>query len=195
MTGFKKSLCMFAILVLMAGYVIWGVVWLRGLPAKTLFERYSPEMMILTSPDRNRTVFLFAEGFTDTDISLCVRSSKDDSSIERIVRLRFQDFDAAWSRDCSVLAFGDGDQYFFAYDFKSGHAVASGKDYLVDGSNRIDPVDSESIKALIRERGAPTYSVPCSPQSFVSIRYSDWEKLRAALYAFEHPGERNPWRK
>jgi hypothetical protein len=174
MTRLQKSLLVLALLVLIGG----GFMGLRGVQARTFLAWYSPRMMILVSPNRSESVFLLAEGFQERFISLYVPLAKKDGSVKRIVSFTFPNFDAVWSGDGSVLAFGYDDQYFFAYDFGTGQGISGGGDNVTDRSDRIIHEDSESIKAVVEERGAPKYRIPCSMgQTFVPISYSQWRKL------------------
>jgi hypothetical protein len=191
MTRFNKWLLVFNILAFVTGCLACGFLLLR----EFVIGMDSPEMMILISPNRNERVFLFGEGFQDHDISLCVPSD-NDTKIKRIVSWRFQDFDAVWSGDGSVLAFEFNDDYIFAYDLKFGQAIPSDMGPWIERSYRPNSEDVERIKTLMRERGTPKYRIPCSMfRTFVPMRYSQWRKFKAALWAAEHPGEANPRRK
>jgi hypothetical protein len=192
MTRFKKPLLVIAIVAVVAGGIVKGLDWFK---AWFLLSFAPPKMMILASPDRSERVFLLEEGpGHDRGISLCVRSN-NDTIVERVADFRCREYDAVWSGDGSVLAFLLNDAFVFAYDFKSGQGIPNGERYPTDRADQIKPEDVERIKALVEERGTPKYRIPCSSRTFVPMRYSEWRKFRAALWAGDHPGERNPWRK
>lgn len=146
------------------------------------FEWSSPSLMILSSPDPERQVYLYQFGFQDRDISLCIPSYRHDY-FRRVARWRTTPYwEAIWSKDGSVLAMKLND-YFLAYDFKTGQTIAeqSGVETSIEPNHSTEiPL---KIQHLIGERGGPEYVIPCSDSAFVRLQYSKWREFEAALKA------------
>lgn len=152
------------------------------------FEWSSPSLMILSSPDFQRRVYLYQSGFQDRDISLCVPSYTYDSFKRvqtRVARWSIiHGWEAIWSKDGSVLAMKSND-YFLAYDFKTGRTIAEQSGVGISINPNHSTGIPQQIQALISERGGPEYVIPCSSSAFVKLQYSKWREFEAALKAGE----------
>ena len=144
----------------------------------------SPSLMAISNFMQGKHVYLYLDGFQDTDISLCIPLAQGYSKIKRIDSWGNREFNAIWSKDNSVIAF-EMNNYFSAYDFKTGDSITITRTYH---RNRTEPTSNSKevdiqITNLINSRGGIGNIISCDSETFVRISPIDWRKFNAGLTA------------
>ena len=181
----KKAIIITFILAVLLTSAVWGYCFLI---MNIEWRLTSPCLMVIADYGGGKHVYLYQSGFQDRDVSLCIPLAQGFTKIKRITSWSSPDVDVIWSQDRSVLAIELND-YFAAYDFKTGNVIADTKSNSgTESANNSKNIDSQ-IRALLNSRGGKGNVVSCTYGTYVHMTYKDWKKFQEGLKA----GEQTPF--